>query len=192
VITLVQLTVAGLALGALYGLIAVGFVIIYRATRVFNFAHGEMLMFGAFVMVGLLGTGLPWGVSLVLTVVATGILGAGFERVVLRRFVGQPVFVTIIVTILFAFVLRVVLLAIYGVEQRGLRTPWDPSGGIGIAGVQVTNNRLATILAAGGVLLAVYLILQRTRIGVAMRAAASDQEAAMATGIPVGRIIGTT
>ncbi len=190
--TFLQLSIAGVALGAVYGLIALGFVIIYRATRVFNFAHGELLMFGAFLMVTLLATGLPWVVALALAAVVTGLVGATFERTVLRRFVGRPIFVPIIITILFAFVLRVAVVAIYGVERRGLRTPWEPTGAAHVGGVVVTYNRLATIVAASVALYAVYLVLQRTRIGVAMRAIASDQEAAMATGVPVGRLIGIT
>jgi len=190
--TFLQLTIAGVALGAVYGLIALGFVIIYRATKVFNFAHGELLMLGAFLMVTFLSTGLPWAVALALAAIGTGLVGATFERTVLRRFVGRPIFVPIIITILFAFVLRVGVIAIYGVERRGLRTPWDTVGAVDLGGVVVTNNRIATIVAASLALFAVYLVLQRTRIGVAMRASASDQEAAMATGIAIGRIIGST
>ena len=82
--TFLQLTVSGLALGAVYALVALGFVVIYRASQVFNFAQGEFLTIGAFSMVALTGQGVPWFVALPLAMTLTGALAAAIERVVLR------------------------------------------------------------------------------------------------------------
>ena len=87
--TFTQLLTSGLALGAVYALIALGFVVIYRASQVFNFAHGELLAFGALVTVSLAKAGAPWALAVLLAMVATGLLGALIERVALRPLVGR-------------------------------------------------------------------------------------------------------
>ena len=102
----IQLTMSGLALGAVYALIALGFVVIYRSSQVFNFAQGEFLMIGAFFTVSFGNLGLPWLLAVLAGMAATGLLAAVVERTVLRPMVGQPVFVTIILTIFVAFILR--------------------------------------------------------------------------------------
>lgn len=187
-----QLCFSGLALGAIYALIALGFVVIYRASRVFNFAHGELLAFGAFLMTSLAGAGLPWGVALAATMLATGLLAAGIERCVLRPMIGRPVFVTIIVTIFVGLILREIVHAIWGSDVRGMPTPWTATRSIDIAGAKILINAVialaAGVLAAGGF----FALFLKTRLGIAMRAAASDQETALALGIPVGRIFGAT
>lgn len=188
----VQLTASGLALGAIYALIALGFVVIYRASRVFNFAHGDMLTFGAFVMVSAVAAGLPWPLALVATLVVTGLLAAAVERSLLRPLIGRPVFVTIIVTIFVGFLLRIAIQLIWGADPRGMPTPWATDTGFRVAGASVLYNALFTVAAAAVALALFFLLLQRSRIGIAMRAASSDQEAALALGIPVGRILALT
>jgi branched-chain amino acid transport system permease protein len=187
-----QLFVAGIALGAIYALVALGFVVIYRASQVFNFAHGEFLMFGAFLMVSLVQAGLPWIVALAATMAGTGLLGMGVERAVLRPMIGKPIFVTIILTIFIALVMRVAVIVIWGTTERGMPLAWDRGGIVRFAGAQATHTSLLTILAAVLALAAFYVMFQRSRIGVAMRATATDQEAALGMGIPVGRIFGST
>ena len=190
--TLVQLLASGLALGAVYALVALGFVVIYRSSEVFNFAQGELLAFGAFVMVSLCGVGLPWGLALLGSMAATGALAAGIERVVLRPLVGRPVFVTIILTLFVGAILRAVLLGVWGAEPRGLPTPWETTATVEIFGARLLWNSLGAVLAAALALGAFFLLLRRTRLGVAMRATASDQEVALALGIPVGKVLGAT
>jgi branched-chain amino acid transport system permease protein len=192
VTTLVQLVGSGLALGAIYALVALGFVVIYRASQVFNFAQGELLAFGAFAMVGLCDLGVPWGLALLGSAAATGALGAGIERVVLRPLVGRPVFVTIILTLFVGAILRAFLLAVWGPEARGLPTPWETTATVEIFGARLLWNSLGAVVAAAASLGGFFVLLRRTRLGVAMRAAASDQEVALALGIPVGRVLGAT
>jgi branched-chain amino acid transport system permease protein len=183
-----QLLVAGLALGSIYALVALGFVVIYRSSAVFNFAHGEFLMIGAFLMITLVAAGLPWIGALGLTMILTGLLGMAVERGVLRPMVGQPVFVTVILTIFIGLVLRIFAVAIWGVSERGMPTPWDTSGIFNIAGVRVTFNSVGAIVAGALVLVGFYWLFQRSKIGIGMRATASDQEVSLGLGIPVGKV----
>ncbi|MFP4600200.1 MAG: branched-chain amino acid ABC transporter permease [Persicimonas sp.] len=187
-----QLLLAGLALGSVYALVALGFVVIYRASQVFNFAQGELLTFGAFGMLTLLGMGVPWYLAVVGTMLMTGLLGAVIERLFLRPLVGRPVFVTIILTIFIGFILRTLMLVGWGSDSRGMPTPWDKVAAVEFGGASILVNSLASIGAGLVALLAFFLLIKYTRLGVNMRATASDQEVSMALGIPVGRILGAT
>ncbi len=190
--TFLQLLGSGLALGAIYALVALGFVIIYKASQVFNFAQGELLTVGAFLMVALSRLGLPWGIAAVGALVLTGLLGAGIERSVLRPLVGRPVFVTIIVTIFVGFILRALVIIVWGADTRGMPTPWDPTAVVQIGGARILVSSVAAVVAGGAAVALFFVVTQRTRLGVAMRAASSDQETALALGIPVGRLFGVT
>lgn len=190
--TFVQLLAAGLALGSVYALVALGFVVIYRGSQVFNFAHGEFLTLGAIAMVFATQAGIPWVVALLVAMAASGLAGAAVERVFLRPLVGRPVFVTIIVTIFVGFMMRIGLVLALGGGTEGMPTPWERTGAMELFGANVLYNSLATMVAAAAALGAFFVLLRFTRLGIAMRATASDQEVALALGIPVGRILGAT
>jgi branched-chain amino acid transport system permease protein len=187
-----QLLFSGLALGAVYALVALGFVVIYRASQVFNFAHGDLLTLGAFLMLAFVAIGLPWFLALAATMLSTGLVGAGIERSLLRPLIGRPVFVTIIVTIFVGLVLRIVILIVWGPDARGMPLPWAPDGRTYVFGAAVLYNAFAAILLGGLALAAFALLLRLSKVGIAMRAASQDQEAALALGLPVGRILGVT
>jgi branched-chain amino acid transport system permease protein len=200
---LIQLLVSGLALGAVYALIALGFVVIYRASQVFNFAQGELLSMGAFLTVGfasMLSGWLPesfpgavsWGLSVLLAMLCTGVIAAGVERGVMRPLIGRPVFVSAILTIFVGFFLRAMVIIVWGVEPRGMPTPWDTMSTVDVAGAKLLYNSLATIVAGALTLAAFFVVIRYTKFGVAMRATSLDQEAALAHGIPVGRIMAST
>ncbi len=188
----IQLTVSGLSLGAIYALIALGFVAIYRASKVFNFAHGDLLTLGAFLMVSFSQAGLPWLLALFAAMLGTGLVGMGVERVVLRPMVGRPVFVTIILTIFVGYLIRIAVELIWGAHPHGMPTPWDSTASIALFDVKLLLNALMALLATALALVAYFALMRYSRIGVAMRAAASDQEAALTLGIPVGRTLGLT
>ena len=190
--TFIQLTVSGLALGAIYALIALGFVAIYRASKVFNFAHGDLLTLGAFLMVAMTQAGMPWLPALLLAMLGTGLVGMLMERVVLRPLIGRPVFVTIILTIFLGYLLRIAVELIWGSHPYGLPTPWESTATVQVGDVRLLVNALVCLLATGVALACYFMVMRFTRIGVAMRAAASDQEAALTLGIPVGRTLGIT
>jgi len=190
--TFLQLLTSGLALGSIYALVALGFVVIYRSSQVFNFAQGELVTLGAFTMASLTEWGLPWGVALLAAMALTGGVAAGIERAALRPLVGRPVFVTIILTIFIGFVLRALIIISWGTEARGMPTPWDPTATADIAGATVLMTSVWTVVAGLVTLASFFLLIRYSRIGVAMRATASDQEASLGVGIPVGRIFGTS
>ncbi len=207
---LLQYLASGTALGAVYALVALGFVVIYRASQVFNFAHGELLLFGAMTMVwlsappaagdaltaigasGIDGMGLPWGVAALLAMVVTGLLAVAVERVVLRPLVGRPVFVSIILTLFVGILLRTVVMLVWGAQPVPLRTPWDAMARVEVAGAVVGYDALATVGVGALALGAFFLLLRYSRLGVAMRAASVDQATSLALGIPVGRVFAAT
>src|SRR5262245_44295972 len=173
------LAIAGLSLGAMYALVALGFSVIYRASRVFNFAHGELLGIGAFSMASLVDAGLPWPAALALAMVLTGAVAAVIERAVVRPMIGRPAFVTIILTLFVALLLRAIAVVVWGVQPRALPDPFD-GGTLALAGDAAVDYRTlaqigVAVLALGGF----FALLRRTRLGIGMRATSTDQEVAL-------------
>ncbi len=189
----IELTIAGLALGAIYSLIAVGFVMVYRSSGLLNFAQGEFATLGAFLMTSFAAWSfLPWPVALLATIVTMALIGMGIERLIMRRLLGRPPFIGSIVTIFVGFLVSVAVLWIYGSVPRAMPTPWDPARIITVFGISFTLTNAITIVVTAALIGAVALVMQRTTIGMAMRAVADDQEAAFALGIPVERLLGLT
>ncbi|MFP5579859.1 MAG: branched-chain amino acid ABC transporter permease, partial [Acidimicrobiia bacterium] len=183
-----QLVFQGIALGSQYALIALGFVVIYKATGVINFAQGGFVLVGAYLAYNFRQTwDLPFFVALVLAMVAGALLGAVVERVLLRRMVGEPVFAVLMITIGLLFVLEQTSTSVWGFDNLNLGDPW------GIDTVEVADLNLAvadlwTIGLAALAMSAFFAFFRYTATGVAMRATAIDQEAAVAQGIGAGRI----
>ena len=123
---LLQVLVNGLAVGCIYGLIALGFVMVYKATEMVNFAQGDLMMLGAFVAVTLIGgVGMPWALGLFLSVLALAVFGYLLDAFVLRRVLGEPQFAIVMLTIALGFIFRAVA-GLCGATTRGaspLRTP---------------------------------------------------------------------
>ena len=182
---LLQLLTQGVALGVVYGLVALGFVVIYKATKVINFAHGELLLVGAYLVFAFRsGAGLPFYLAVVLATVAMAAVGWTVERALLRRMVGRPTFSVAMITIGLAIVLRQVVAATAGYDDRSIGDPWGAST-VTLAGAQVTLVSLVTIGVIAAVFLAFFIFFGRSKYGLAMRATAFDHEAALAVGIPV-------
>ena len=179
----------GLALGCDYALIALGFTIIYKASKVINFAQGELLYVGAFaVSIAMFTWHLSFWVALAFGIVVTVAIGVLFERLVLRRMIGRPPFIIIMVTIGLDVLLATWLTVAIGGTLPSTPAPFDLVSGLTIGGVKLGTNALATIGATILVCVALYIFFRYTRFGLAMRAAALDQEAALAMGIRVGRV----
>lgn len=180
---ILQLLVAGIALGSIYALVCLGFVVIYRATGVINFAQGGLLVLGAFLTHQFaVRAGLPFLLAIVLSMLVVALAGVAVERVMLRRMVGQPVFAVIMITLGLLYVLEQVVSAIWGYDLVVLGDPWGVRTlRVGSAVIEVGD--LWTIGLAGLVLAVFFLFFKYSRLGVAMRATASDQEAAIANGI---------
>jgi branched-chain amino acid transport system permease protein len=184
--TLVLVT-NGLMIGLMYALIALGFVLIYKATDAINFAQGEFVMFAAFIAAGAAGlAGLPFWVSALLAVAGMVVLGFGIERVVLRPLIGRPIISVIMATIGLAAVLRGVATLAFGAGTRAIVMPISDSpislGPVTVPPVQVVGAGVSLVFLAG-----FSWFFLKSRVGVAMRAVADSQQVAMAMGINVQR-----
>jgi branched-chain amino acid transport system permease protein len=186
--TFIQLTVTGLANGAILSLAALGFVIIFKATGVINFAQGYFLLVGAYVVwSGVVERGLHWTLAVVMALIVAILLGVVTERFVLRPLVGEDVIAVIMVTIGLAAILQGLVQFIWGTEPRPMPA-FIPRGTVAVLGVPLSLNRIWAVVLAAVVLAALTLFFQRSRHGVAMRAVADDQQAAMMVGISVRRV----
>lgn len=184
----VSLLINGLALGCIYGLIALGFVLIYKATEVVNFAQGDLMMVGAFVAFGLIGIlGLNFWVGFLLTVVVMIIFGFLLDVVIIRRLIGQPQFSIVMATIGIGYVLRFIMPYVYNVEQIAFLTPFTGKA-VHFAGITLDAGKLAAMAGTLVLCTGLFFFFQRTRIGVAMQAASQNQLAAYYMGIPVAVI----
>ena len=178
----------GLALGAVYALVALGFVVIYRATRVINFAQGGLVVFGAFLVYQAEHTwGWDFWFAALFAMACCAGIGAAFQSVVLRRMIGQPIFAVILITIGLFLLVEPVTTTIWHNPPGGIETPWHLRT-VSIGSVNILEVNIATIVLAAFVLGAFFALFRYTKIGLAMRATAVDQEAALAQGINVGRI----
>ena len=185
----VQLTIAGLSNGAILALAALGFVLVYKASGVINFAQGQFLLVGAYVLwAAIVRWGLPWELAIVVAIAVAVALGLVVERLALRPLVGQPVISVIMVTVGLAYVLGGAVLWIWGPNASGFPA-FIPSDNVSVLGTEIGQNRLWAIGLVAVVLIGFVLFFQRSRHGIAMRAVADDQQAALSMGISVSRII---
>ena len=185
----VQLTVTGLSNGAILALAALGFVLVYKASGVINFAQGQFLLVGAYVLwAAIVRWGLPWELGVVVAIAVAVALGLVVERLALRPLVGQPVISVIMVTVGLAYVLGGAVLWIWGPNASGFPA-FIPSDNVNVLGTEIGQNRLWAIGLVAVVLVGFVLFFQRSRHGIAMRAVADDQQAALSMGISVSRII---
>ncbi|WP_353508609.1 branched-chain amino acid ABC transporter permease [Intrasporangium sp.] len=186
--TFIQLTVYGLSDGALLALAALGFVLIYKATRVINFAQGEFLLVGAYMFyTAFVVMRLPLVLAALFGVLVAIVLGVVVERFILRPLIGESAISVIMVTIGLSAVLKSLIQIFFGTSVRE-QPPILPTGSIQIAGASVPINRLLVIGIAAIVLFAFSAFFQRSRHGIAMRAVADDQQAALTMGISVRRV----
>ena len=188
-VELFQLIVGGVAQGCVYGLIALGFVLIYKATEMVNFAQGELMMLGSFVALTLIGTmGMNYWLGLLVAAMAMAVFGYLLDALVLRRIIGQPQFAVVILTISIGFLFRSLAGFIWGHETQNFpETPFT-NRMINAGGVILSLEHLSIIL--GTLILAglLYLFFNYTKIGNAMQAASQNQLAAYYVGIPVRRL----
>lgn len=184
-----QLTLTGLSSGMVYALVAVGFVIIFKASDVINFAQGEFLLLGAYLAFAFIGQiGLPWSLGVAATLAAALVVGLVVERLVLRPLIGEPVISMIMVTIGLSSVLKALVQAVWGPQPKAFPA-FIPASRIDLAGVAVSADRVITIAIAGALLVMLSLFFRGTRDGIAMRAIADDQQAALSMGISIKRVL---
>ncbi|MGF7125227.1 branched-chain amino acid ABC transporter permease [Rhodococcus sp. AG1013] len=181
-----QLGFQGIALGMVYGLIALGFVIMFKGSHTFNFAHGEIVALGAYSVLALMAF-MPWGLAFVIAAVIVVVLGVLIEAVFLRRMVGKSVTTVVLATLGISIMLHQAILMIWGVGTHGSAGPVG-SGTVNVGSVVLPWSGIVTIGTSVVVLAGLAYFFQKTPYGLALRATASHQEAALAQGIDVRRM----
>lgn len=187
-----QLLLGGIAGGCVYGLVALGFVLIYKATESVNFAQGDMMMLGAFISLQFINAafwGLPFWLGALLAVIVSAVAGYLMEALIIRKLFGQPQFAVVILTIAVGFVLRFVAGFIWGHEPLTLETPFAGQN-VHFLGLVISMVEIFVIATTAVLTLVLYLFFARTRLGMAMQASSQNQLAAYYMGVPVKRING--
>jgi branched-chain amino acid transport system permease protein len=187
-----QLLFSGISVGCIYALIALGFVLIYKATETVNFAQGELMMLGAFVGLALMQVAqLPFLVAVVLAIAAMAAFGVLLERVVIRPILGQPQFTIVMLTIGIGYMARglVTMVPGYGSDTHALPVPYKGQTW-NLGGVVFSVEQVVVIVVTMLLCLLLYLMFSRSRVGIAMQASSQNQLAAYYMGIPVKRLNG--
>ncbi|HET9861098.1 MAG TPA: branched-chain amino acid ABC transporter permease [Nocardioidaceae bacterium] len=193
-IAFLEAFIRGLGIGSVYALLAIGFVIIYKSTGVISFAQPAMMISGAVVVsyvvpaIGfVLLPGLAFIVAMLIGAIAIAALALGVERAAIRPMVGRPVFVVAIITIGLDIAIRVVANGFIGLGARPIGDPWGLTR-FSIGDLQVQWRHVAMMITTALVLAVLFWFFRYTRFGLAMRAAAFDQEAALTQGVSVGSV----
>ncbi len=183
-----QLLISGISQGCVYGLIALGFVLIYKATEMVNFAQGEVMMLGAYVAITFITIwDWPYYWAVPATILVMAGVGVILERLLLRPMIGEPHFAVLMLTIGLGFVLRAAAGAIWGNEPRALPTPYAGEV-VRLGEVVVGYENIAIVLGTAALCLLLWLFFRFSRVGIAMQAASQNQLAAFYVGIPVKRM----
>jgi branched-chain amino acid transport system permease protein len=182
-----EVLVAGLAVGVMYALVAIGFVLIYKTSGVLNFAQGAMLLFAALTFVSLHEQGIPFAVALLIALAVMIILGIAIEKFVLRPMAGQPPITLFMVTLGLSYIIEGGAELIWGTQVHGLDLGIEDTP-MQIAGILVSRFDLFCAGVAAVLVTALTVLFRYTRTGLAFRAAAEDQYAALNTGLRLPRI----
>jgi branched-chain amino acid transport system permease protein len=184
---LAEVLIGGIAAGLMYSLVALGFVLIFKASGVFNFAQGVMVLFAALTLVGLMERGVPVWLALGLTMAIMVALAFGIERVVLRPLVNQAPIILFMATIGLTIFLQGFGEMVWGANVKKLDIG-IPDTSFNVKGVLVNRLELAAAVTAAVLVTVLALFFHRTRVGRALRAVADDHEAALSIGIPLKTI----
>ncbi|KIQ36498.1 MULTISPECIES: branched-chain amino acid ABC transporter permease [Pseudomonas] len=182
-----EVLIGGLLAGVMYSLVAIGFVLIYKASGVFNFAQGAMVLFAALTFVSLLERGLPFGWAFLATLASMVVLALLIERVVLRPLVNRPPIILFMATLGLSYMIEGLAQALWGAQVHGLDLgiPDEP---LEIRGMLLSQFDLFAAGTAAVLVIALSILFNRTRIGLSLRAVADDALAAQAVGIRLPRI----
>ncbi len=185
-----QLLLAGVAQGCVYALVALGFVLIYKATETVNFAQGDLMMLGGFfALTASVIMGWPYWATIIFAVAAMAAVGMLIERIVLRPVLGQPAFTVVMITIGVGYVLRGVVTMIpgWGTDTYTFPTPFA-DGTFRIGEVIIAVQQVAVIVMTAALVSVLYVFFRFSKLGVAMQATSQNQLAAAYMGIPVRRV----
>lgn len=186
----VQLLLSGIAQGCIYGLIALGFVLIYKATETVSFAQGELMMLGAFcALAGMTFFGFPFWLAALFAVLVMALLGVMLELVVIRPVLGQPQFAIVMLTIGIGYVIRGVITMVPGIGTETHTLPVPYKDQVWNLGALVINVEQVVIVVATAILCGLlYVLFRYSKLGIAMQASSQNQLAAYYMGIPVKRL----
>lgn len=193
-----QTTAKSLALGSIYALVALGFVLVFKSTQTVNFAQGAIGVAGAWFTSMLLidweipgrwfgGRWVTWIIAILLGAGLAAVLGLVIERTVIRRMIGEPLFSVAVITLGIEVIIRTIATDAVTINSRSLAFPWTLADGWRFGDAFVPRGYVIAMVATALAFVAIALFF-RTRLGIAMRAVAFDQEAAMAQGISVGKV----
>jgi branched-chain amino acid transport system permease protein len=184
---LVEVVLGGIAAGLMYSLVALGFVLIFKASGVFNFAQGVMVLFAALTLVGLLERGVPVPAALLLTALVMVALAFAIERAVLRPLVNQAPIILFMATIGLNFFLEGFGEMVWGANVKKLDIG-IPDRSVIVAGIQVNQLEMSAAVTAGVLVAILAVLFQKTKVGRALRAVADDHAAALSLGIALRTI----
>jgi branched-chain amino acid transport system permease protein len=186
-----QLVVSGIVVGSIYALSGLGFVLIYKSSRVLNIAHGQIIAAGAFITYALtVWVGIPIYISFPMSMVVTFFLAMSVERVFLRRLIGEPIISVIMVTIgLMSILDGLIYLTPFGSENFSF-PPFLPTTPISVAGVSMSWTQMVGVVITFTLIGVFSWFFKKSTLGISMRAVSDDQMASMSIGISVPRVFG--
>lgn len=182
-----EVLIGGLLAGVMYALVAIGFVLIYKASGVFNFAQGAMVLFSALTFVSLLERGVPFWLAFVISLAAMVLLALAVERVVLRPLVNRSPITLFMATLGLSYVIEGGAQALWGAQVHGLELGISDEP-LELGGMLLSQFDIFAAVAAALLVLALSLLFNKTRIGLSLRAVADDPLAALAVGIRLQRV----
>lgn len=183
-----QLFVSGIAVGCLYALIALGFVLIIKATDILNFAHGEVIMISALICYFLMAKyHLSFLPAVLITVMIAALLGALTERLVLRPMLGEPIFAVVMITIGLSIFLRSLAGIVFGHDNYVFPSPF-PKEPMNLTGITLSMTQIWVMISTALLVIVFFIFFKYSRTGLAMRGTANDQETALLMGISTKRV----
>ena len=184
-----QLLVSGIVVGSIYALSALGFVLIYKSSRVLNIAHGQIIAAGAFITYALtVWAKIPIVLAFLLSLIITFFLAMSVERIFLRRLIGEPIISVIMVTIgLMSILDGIIYLTPFGTENFSF-PPFLPTAPLAFAGVSISWTQLVGVLITFTLIGGLSWFFKKSTLGISMRAVADDQLASMSVGISIPRV----
>ncbi len=192
--TFIQLILSGISIGCIYGIVALGFVLIFKATEVINFAQGELMLLGAFISYSFITyVHLPYWGAFLLTIIVMGLIGLILERAVLRSLVGEPVFSIVMLTIGLGIFIRSVvgMIPSWGTDSYSFITPFSNKF-MRFGPYVISWEQLAIIGMTVLLIVTLFIFFRLTKVGIAMRATSQNQLAAVYMGISVTRVFSQT
>jgi branched-chain amino acid transport system permease protein len=188
VIQFLQLVVSGLAVGAIYGLVALGFVLVFKSTDIFSFAQGDLVMVGAYLGFGVLTVlHVPLWIAVIITLLLAALLGLGIQRFVFKPLFGSPLLTMVMATIALSLIIRGLVVIVWGPGAQQYPST-IPNAALNFFGVRVSTVDLVIMAVAGVAILIFGLFFRFSNAGLHMRAIAENPEAAAVVGINQNRM----